>query len=61
MGTSGRRTPAAEVELMLRLRCEGWSVRKIARELECDPKTILRRAPLRDVEERNRQNNLGSR
>lgn len=61
MGTSGRRTPAADVERMLQLRAEGWSLSKIVREMGVDRKTVLRRAPMWKVEERIRQNSLGSR
>jgi len=44
MGISGKRTPAGEVELMIQLRRLGWSVNEVARELDCDRRTILRRA-----------------
>ena len=49
MGVPGKRTPAGEVEAMVRLRCLGWSVRRVARECDVDTKTVMRCAPLRVV------------
>jgi len=53
MGTSGRRlTPAEEGEL-IRLRCLGWSVRKVAREMGLCRKTVWTYAPKWLVDEWN--------
>lgn len=55
MGISGKRISAGEIELMIQMRVDGWSVREIARELGYDKCTVLRRAPWRVVEERIRK------
>jgi hypothetical protein len=66
MGTPGKRTPAGEVEAMIRRRMAGASVRVVAREFYVDTKTVMRCAPLRVVAariaiEQLRKENFGSR
>ena len=45
MATSGRRLTAAEERELIRLRCLGWSCRKVARELGLARRTVWNYAP----------------
>lgn len=45
MGTSGRRLTAAEERELIRLRCLGWSCRRVAAQLGRDKETVQKYAP----------------
>lgn len=45
MATSGRRLTAAEERELIRLRCLGWSIRAVAREMRLRPMTVWKYAP----------------
>jgi len=53
MATSGRRLRPDEETELIRLRCLGWSVRKVARHLGLCRKTVWTYAPKWLVEEWN--------
>lgn len=55
MGISGKRISAGEVEAMMRLRVLGWSLRRVARELDYEVRTVLKYAPRWKVDERIRR------
>lgn len=53
MATSGRRLTPDEERELIRLRCLGWSVRKVARHLDLDKETVHKYAPQWLVDEWN--------
>lgn len=53
MATSGRRLTPDEERELIRLRCLGWSVRKVARHLDLHIETVHKYAPQWLVDEWN--------